>query len=336
VSAADPVRWGVLATGGIASKFVQDISRVPEAEVVAVGSRAVDTAAAFASAHGIPRSYGTWAELAADPDVDIIYVATPHSHHHAAARICLAAGKPLLVEKAFTLDLAQAQDLVTMARERELFLMEAMWTRTLPAILRLQQLLADGAIGAITSVHAAFGLGLEFEPSHRLRNPELGGGALLDLGVYPVHFAHMLLGSPTHVQAWAQLHPEGTDARTGVVLGFAAGALATLYCGVGGEIRSASIVGTLGRVEFPYGFHNASAFVLHRAGADPEVIEAEPAGLNYQAAEAGRCLRAGLTQSPLVPLDATLDVMRTLDAIRAQIGVVYPRTINLTPDSVKN
>jgi predicted dehydrogenase len=323
VSEAEPIRWGVLATGGIASKFVQAISRVPGAEVVAVGSRTLDSAEAFAQTHGIARFHGSWAALAEDPEVDIIYIATPHSHHHAAGRVCLTAGKPLLVEKAFTLDLAQAQDLVTMARERELFLMEAMWTRTLPAILRLQQLIADGAIGRVTSVQAAMGLGPEFEPAHRLRNPALGGGALLDLGVYPVHFAQLFLGPPSHVHAWAQLYPEGTDARTGIVLGFADGAVATLYCGVAGEIRRASIVGTLGRVEFSSGFHNASSFVLHRNGSEPEVVEAESAGLHYQAAEAGRCLRAGLTQSPLVPLQSTLDVMRTLDAIRAQIGVVY-------------
>jgi predicted dehydrogenase len=323
VPAADKTRWGILATGVIADRFVQHLSRVPEAEVIAVGSRAADTASAFAQTHGIPRFYGSWADLAADPDVDIVYVATPHSHHHAAGRLCLSAGKPLLVEKAFTLDLAQAQDLVTMARERNLFLMEAMWTRTLPSILRLQQLLADGAIGRITSVQAAFGIGQEFAPGHRLRDPALGGGALLDLGVYPIHFAQLLLGPPLHVSAWSHLHPEGTDARTGAVLGFADGAIATLYCGVGGEIRTATIVGTLGRVEFPDGFHNASSFVLHRAGNDPERITSEPAGLHYQAAEAGRCLRAGLIQSPLVPLESTLAVMRTLDAVRAQIGVVY-------------
>jgi predicted dehydrogenase len=323
VSVADKVRWGILATGKIASRFVQDISRVPEAEVVAVGSRAVDSAAAFAQTHGIARFYGSWAELAADPGVDIVYVATPHSHHHAAGRAFLVAGKPLLVEKAFTLDLAQAQDLVTLARERNLFLMEAMWTRTVPGILRLQQLLAEGAIGRITSAHAAFGLEFEPEPSHRLRDPSLGGGALLDLGVYPVHFAQLLLGPPSHVHAWSRLHPEGTDARTGIVLGFADGAVATLYCGVGGEIRAASVVGTLGRVDFPHGFHNASSFVLHRTGEEPQQITTEPADLHYEAAEAGRCLRAGFTESPLVPLESTLAVMRTLDAVRAQIGVVY-------------
>ncbi|WP_203915058.1 Gfo/Idh/MocA family protein [Rhizocola hellebori] len=320
---ANKIRWGVLATGGIATRFVNDLKNVPDAEVVAVGSRTAETAVAFQEAHGIPRAHGSWAELAHDPDVDIIYIATPHSHHHAAGLVCLHAGKPLLVEKAFTLDLAQAQDLVTVARERQLFLMEAMWTRTLPSILRMLELIADGAIGQVTSIHAGFGLGIDFDPSHRLRNPQLGGGALLDLGVYPIHFTQLLLGSPTHVHSWAHLHPEGTDARTGIVLGFANGEVATLYCGVGGDIRSATVVGTKGRFEFTNGFHNAAGFTLHRNGSEPETITTEPSSLHFQAAEAGRCLRAGLTESPLVPLSSTLSVMHTLDAVRAQIGVVY-------------
>jgi predicted dehydrogenase len=323
VSEADKIRWGVLATGGIATRFVKDLKNVPDAEVVAVGSRAVESASAFAEAHGIGRAYGSWAELAHDPDVDIIYIATPHSHHHAAGLVCLHSGKPLLVEKAFTLDVAQAQDLVTVARERQLFLMEAMWTRTLPSVLRMLELIADGAIGKITSVQAAFGLGLDFDPAHRLRNPQLGGGALLDLGVYPVHFSQLLLGTPTSIHSWAHLHPEGTDARTGIVLGFPNGEVATLYCGVGGEVRSATVVGTKGRFEFTNGFHNAEQFTMHRNGSEPETITAAPASLHYQAAEAGRCLRAGLTESPLVPLSSTLAVMHTLDAVRAQIGVVY-------------
>lgn len=317
----DRIRWGVLATGGIAHRFATDLRQLPDAEVVAVGSRTIAAAENFATAHGISRAHGSWQELADDAEVDIIYIATPHSHHHAAGLICLRAGKPLLVEKPITLDLAQAQDLVTLARDRNLFLMEAMWTRTLPAILKLKELI--GAIGTVTAIHASFGLGLDFEPEHRLRNPQLGGGALLDLGVYPVHFAQMLLGIPRQVRAWAHLHPEGTDARTGVVLGFGNGEIATLYCGVGGQVGTATIVGSGGRIEFPDGFYNASGFVLYRNGSDPEVVECEPAGLHFQAAEAGRCLRAGLTESPLIPQDCTLAVMRTLDAIRAQIGVVY-------------
>jgi predicted dehydrogenase len=325
----EPIRWGILATGGIAARFARELALVPDAVLAAVGSRSVVAAEAFAAQHpqadgGTPRVHGSWAQLAADPDVDVVYIATPHSAHHAAAMVCLDAGKPLLVEKAFTLDLASAQDLVTTARQRGLFLMEAMWTRTLPAVRRMLDLIADGAIGEVTSVHAHFGLDRDFEPDHRLRDPALGGGALLDLGVYPVSFAQLLLGEPHHVRAYAALHPEGTDANTGIVLGFPSGAVATLHCGVRGGVRHAIVVGTTGRIEFPDGFHAAERFTLYRAGAEPEVVAVDtPAGLNFQAAEVGRCLRAGLLESPLVPLSSTLATMRTLDAVRTQIGVRY-------------
>ncbi|GAA1383688.1 Gfo/Idh/MocA family protein [Catellatospora chokoriensis] len=319
----DQIRWGVLATGGIAARFARELGQVPGTELAAVGSRTASSAQAFAAEHGAARSHGSWEALAADPDVDIIYIATPHSHHHAAASLCLRAGKPLLVEKAFTLDLASTQDLVTMARERELFLMEAFWTRTLPSTLKIQELIADGAIGEVVAVQAAFGIGLDPEPSHRLRNPELGGGALLDLGVYPIGFAQLLLGEPDQVRAWAQLFPEGTDARTSISLGFPSGAVASLYCGINGDVRNATIVGTQGRIELPWGFHAAERFVLHRHGADPEEFETAPAGLHFEAAEATRCLRAGKLESDLVPLSSTLSVMRTMDAVRAQIGVTY-------------
>ncbi len=317
------VRWGILATGGIATRFVTELPQAGNGVVTAVGSRSRDTAEAFAAKHDIPKAHGSWADLANDPEVDIIYVATPHSHHHEAALLCLRSGKPLLVEKAFTLDLAQAQDLVSVARERRLFLMEAMWTRTLPAIHKMLDLVADGAIGDVTLVDASFGLAARFEADHRLRNPLLGGGALLDLGVYPVHFAHLLLGPPRFTRAWAHLYPEGTDERTGIVLGYEDGAVASLYCGAGSDVRSASVVGTKGRIEFDYGFHNASSFTLHRDGSKEE-FTAAPSSLHFQAAEAGRCLQAGLLESPMVPLQSTLDVMATLDAIRSQIGVVYP------------
>lgn len=318
------MRWGILATGGIAAKFAEAlIKHVPSAELVAVGSRTPEAAASFAQRFGIERTHGSWASLAAEPSVDVVYIATPHSHHHQAGLLCLRAGKPLLVEKAFTLDLAQAQELITVARQHGLFIMEAMWTRTLPATLKLLELIADGAIGEVTSVQAAFGLGVDLEPAHRLRDPKLGGGALLDLGVYPVSFAQLLLGEPHQVRAWAHLHPEGTDARTGVVLGFPSGAMATLYCGLGGDVRGATVVGTKGWVEFPHGFHAADRFVLHRQGHLPEEVVTEPASLHYQAVEVMRCLGAGLTESPLVPHASTVSVMRTLDAVRAQIGVHY-------------
>ncbi|MBB5870640.1 putative dehydrogenase [Allocatelliglobosispora scoriae] len=322
---SDRIRWGILATGGIARSFAHDLSLLPGAELAAVGSRTLASAEAFAGEFGIARAHGSWEALAADPEVDVIYVATPHSHHHAAALTCLRAGKPLLVEKAFTLDLAQAQELVDTARERELFLMEAMWTRTIPAIRRIQELIADGAIGEVTQVTASFGLGMDFDPSHRLRNPELGGGALLDLGVYPIAFAQLFLGSPQHIRAWASLWPEGTDANTGIILGYDSGGVATLHCGVRGDSRAARIIGTGGRIELNHGFHSPTVFTLFRGGGPGEEFDLPLTGkgMVYEAEEVMSCLRAGKLESDLVPLSVTLDTMRILDAVREQIGVRY-------------
>lgn len=324
------VRWGILATGGIAAKFAEDLPHVADAELLAVGSRTAAAAGAFATKYGIPRAYGSWAELAADPDVDAVYVATPHSAHHAAAIGCLAAGKAVLVEKPLTLDLGTAEDLVAAARQRGLFAMEAMWTRCLPSVRRLTAMLADGAIGEVTGVQADFGLAGPFEPAHRLRDPALGGGALLDLGIYPVTLAHLVLGVPDTIQATAQLTPEGVDANTGLLLGYAGGAIAALTCGiVGATGNRGTITGTAGRIDIAASFYQARSFTLHRYdGTDPQEF-ADPFdgwGYHFEAAEVGRCLREGLTESPLVPLATTLEVLGILDAARGQIGVTYPNS----------
>ena len=196
-----PVRWGVLGTGGIAGTFAADLVRVPGAELSAVGSRSAESAAAFAHRHGFARAYGSWAELAADDDLDVVYVATPHAVHYDAVLTCLTGGKSVLCEKPMTLDLVSSAHLVQEARARGLFLMEAMWMRCNPAVRRIAELVRDGAIGELVSVHADFGLQGPFEATHRLRDPELGGGALLDLGVYPLNLAHLVLGTPATVQS---------------------------------------------------------------------------------------------------------------------------------------
>lgn len=321
------VRWGILATGKIAAAFAEDLRRLPDAELTAVGSRSVEAATAFAARFDIPRAYGSWAELTDDPDVDVVYVATPHAAHHAAARACLSAGKAVLCEKAFTLNTAQADDLVQLASKRGLFLMEAMWMRCNPAIRRLVELVADGAIGDLRVVHADLGLAGPFASNHRLRVPELGGGALLDLGVYPVTLAHLLLGAPATICAWTRRSLEGVDDNTGILLGYDSGALAALSCSLVADTpRSAAVSGTGGRIEVPREFHRADTLLLTRGGGTTETITVPYEGRGYvhEAAEVMRCLRAGLTESPLVPLTDTLAVMRTLDAVRQQIGVSYP------------
>jgi predicted dehydrogenase len=326
------IRWGILATGGIAATFTEALLSLPDAEVVAVGSRSETGAKAFAERYGIPRAYGSWAELAADDGVDVVYVATPHSAHRAAAGLCLEAGRAVLCEKAFTINTREARELVDLARDRGLFLMEAMWTYCNPLVRHLAGLVADGVIGDVRNVSARFGFASDFAPEHRMRDPQQGGGALLDLGVYPVSFAQLLLGEPDEVQASAHLTPEGVDDNTGILLGWDSGAVASLSCSFTGEIGApASISGTEGRIEIAGDFFRPERFTLHRPGEDtPQVVrladihtDQDAGTMRHEAAEVMRCLRAGETESPLVPLDGSLAVMRTLDRARERIGVRY-------------
>ncbi|MFF4626423.1 MULTISPECIES: Gfo/Idh/MocA family protein [Streptomyces] len=324
------VRWGILATGGIAAAFTADLVDLPDAEVVAVASRSEASAKAFAERFGIERAYGEWGALAEDADIDVVYVATPHSAHRAAAGLCLSAGRNVLCEKAFTLNVREAEELVGLAKDGGRFLMEAMWMYCNPLVRRLKALVDDGAIGEVRTVQADFGLAGPFPPAHRLRDPAQGGGALLDLGVYPVSFAHLLLGEPSDVVAKAVLSEEGVDLQTGALLSYDGGALASLHCSLtGGTATIASVTGSLGRIDIPNGFFHPDRFVLHRDGRDPEEFAADPAdgprnSLKHEAREVMRALRAGETESPLVPLEGTLAVMRTLDAIRDRVGVRYP------------
>ncbi|MGW7075956.1 Gfo/Idh/MocA family protein [Streptomyces sp. NPDC054866] len=326
----EPVRWGILATGGIAASFTANLLDMPDAEVVAVASRTDASAKAFAERFGIPRAYGGWGALAEDEDVDVVYVATPHASHRAAAGLCLDAGRAVLCEKAFTLNAREARELVTLARRRGLFLMEAMWMYCHPLIRRMKALVDDGAIGEVRTVQADFGLAGPFPPAHRLRDPAQGGGSLLDLGVYPVSFAQLLLGEPSGVSARATLSDEGVDLQTGMLLSYESGAHAVLHCSINaGTPVTASVTGSRGRIDVSNGFFFPDRFVLHREGHDPEEFTASPEygprdSLKHEAAEVMHRLRAGDTESPLVPLDGTLAVMRTLDAVRERIGVRYP------------
>ncbi|MEU3856116.1 Gfo/Idh/MocA family oxidoreductase [Streptomyces sp. NPDC028722] len=332
------VRWGILATGGIAAAFAADLVAAsgdgsvagPAPELVAVASRRPESARAFADRFGVARAYGDWESLAADEDVDVVYVATPHTAHRAAAGLCLAAGRNVLCEKPFTLNLREAEELVALAREHDRFLMEAMWMYCNPLVRRLKALVEDGAIGEVRTVQADFGLAGPFAADHRLRDPALGGGALLDLGVYPVSFAQLLLGEPDGVAASAVLSPEGVDLQTGAVLSWDGGALASLHCSVdGATAATASVTGSRGRIDVPSGFFHPDRFVLHRDGRDAEEFTADPAdgprdSMRHEAREVMRALRAGEKESPLVPLEGTLAVMRTLDAVRERTGVRYP------------
>lgn len=320
-----PIRWGILATGGIAATFVEDLKYLPDAEVVAVGSRSDEAAEAFAATHGIPRAHGSWQALADDPDVDVVYVATPHSAHVAATSILLNAGKPALTEKPISLDVAGAMTLVELSRARQVFLMEAMWTRFFPAVRHALDLVDDGAIGRVTSVHSDFGFAAPDDPTHRLHAKALGGGATLDLGVYPVTITHLFLGAPDEVRAWADLGPEGTDRNTAMVFGYESGATATVTCSLVGQSPTIAVItGSEGFIELPSRFFMPRQVVLHRDDkAEVREFPVEGRGYHLEAAEVHECLRAGRLESETMPHSETLSVMTTLDRVRAEIGVTY-------------
>lgn len=324
---APSIRWGVLAPGGIAHTFAQAVTRHTQAEIVAVGSRSRDRAAAFAAEYDVPAVHGDYESLVADPTVDAIYVASPHSEHRAHALLAIEAGKHVLVEKAFTRNAAEAQDVIDAARARGVFLMEAMWTRFLPHVVALRSVLERGDIGEVVSVIADHGQAFGHMPAtHRLHNPELAGGALLDLGVYPVSFAHDLLGVPDRVQATGSLTPTGVDGQISIALGYGERAQASLHTTLWSRTATTAVIGgTEGRIEIETDFYRPTAFTVIRNDGSYWSYDREvDGGFQYQAAEVARRVAAGETESPVITHEDTLAVMRTMDEIRRQVGVAYP------------
>lgn len=321
-----------MGTGSIASAFVGDLALLDDVEVVAVGSRSQTGADAFGQRHHIPRRHGSYDALVADPQVDVIYVATPHPSHHANALLAVRAGKHVLVEKPFTVDATQAREVFAAAGEHDVLVMEAMWTRFLPWVAALQQLIADGVLGQVLAVSADFGTRFPPDPTSRLLAPELGGGSLLDLGVYPVSFACLLLGPPTSVAAVSTPASTGVDAHTSILLTHSGGphshgAHSLLSSSIVAEhANRAVVVGTEARVEIDPPFFTPGSFTLITADG-ARVTHDYPdrgVGLWHQAAEVARCVRAGERESPIRTHADTLAVLDTLDEVRRRIGLSYP------------
>ncbi|HEX4430903.1 MAG TPA: Gfo/Idh/MocA family oxidoreductase [Frankiaceae bacterium] len=314
------LRWGILGTGMIADAFAADLVHTDSGEIVAVGSRSQAGADRFGERHGIGHRHASYESLVADPDVDAIYVATPHPFHHDNALLALEAGKHVLVEKSFTMNAAQAVEVVAAARAHGLFLMEAMWTRHLPHVIEIRRLLAEGALGRVVTVMADHGQWFAFDSSSRLFAAQLGGGALLDLGVYPVSFASMVLGTPTRIQSLIEPAPTGVDGQVSILLGHDGGAQAVLNCTSSAVSPTrASIVGSDGRIDVDSPFYANVGFTFTPRQGKPSRFEAPERvhGLCYEAAEVARCVAAGLLESPAMPLDESVAIMRTMDAILA-------------------
>lgn len=327
---APPLRWGVLGPGGIASAFVTALQAGTQQQVVAAGSRNLERAREFASRFGGFAAYGSYEELVADPNVDVVYVASPHSEHHEHALLALNAGKHVLVEKAFARNVREAEAIVGVARERGLFCMEAMWSRFLPHYDVIQQAVSTGVLGSLQTVIADHGQLLFPDGPERLSSPHLAGGALLDLGVYPIHFAAMLIPELTKVAAVGTRTDAGVDAQESITLTGAAGEVAVAVSTMTAQTANTAVVaGDRARLEIDGWFYQPNAVRLIQTG-DVELDRYEPAaddrenGLRYEAAEVARCIAAGQTESAQLPLEETLRVMGVMDDVRRQLGVTYP------------
>lgn len=321
------LRWGILATGGIASAFASDL-RTAGLNLVAVASRSQESADAFAARFDVPRAHASYEDLAADPEVDIIYVSTPHPMHHANTRLVLEHGKHALVEKAFTLTEAEAADLRDLAAEKGLLVMEAMWTRYLPHMVRLREIIAEGTIGEVRAVTADHTQSLPTDPSHRLNALELGGGALLDLGIYPISFVWDILGAPQTIQAVGRLGDTGADSEVATVMTHSGGAISTtLSSSRAAGPNVAAVIGTKARILIDRVWYAPTSFrVIATDGTTVEEYTSTVAGrgMEYEAFAAERFVAEQLLTGDVLPLDESVAIMGTLDEIRRQIGVRYP------------
>jgi predicted dehydrogenase len=324
---ADTLRWGILATGWIAEQFTRDL-QLTGRPVVAVGSRSQKAAERFAARFGIPRTHASYADLAADPEVDIVYVATPHPMHAANAIMALEAGKHVLVEKAFTINAAEAQRVVDAADRHGRVVLEAMWTRFLPHMVRVREILASGQLGDIISLVADHTQDLPDDPGHRLNDLALGGGALLDLGIYPISLAWDVLGEPTRIEAMARFKPTGADAEVATLFRHRNGAISTtLSASDAAGPNTASIIGTKGRIDIGQVWYlpaNLRVYDSEHRLVEEYVSNVAGRGMQYQAAEIEHLIRTGQSAGTILPPTETVAIMQTLDTIREKIGLRYP------------
>ncbi|MFE4194414.1 Gfo/Idh/MocA family protein [Paenarthrobacter sp. NPDC056912] len=322
----NPIRWGILGTGFIAGLQTQDLNE-NGFTVQAVGSRSVDSSKAFAEQYSIPASHGSYEDLVSDPEVDVVYIATPHPFHRANALLALNAGKHVLVEKSFTMNAREAREIVELAESRGLVALEAMWTRFLPHMIRLREIIQEGTIGEVRKVVASHNQSLPTDPAHRLNDPALGGGALLDLGIYPISFAFDILGTPSRIHASASMTATGVDRQTAAIFEYAGGAQAIVDCELdAASANRALVIGTEGWIDIEHTWYNPVPFTVH--AVDGSVVErydqpVNSRGMQYQAAEMERLVRAGSTQGTILPPSETVAIMAAMDEIRRQIGLSY-------------
>jgi predicted dehydrogenase len=318
--------WGIIGAGNIAGRFAEDLKLLPQARLKAVSSRSADRASAFSKRYNIPDWHDSWDAIAADPEVDIVYVATHHPHHFQNARSCLEAGKAVLCEKPITMNRRELDILVRIARGKKAFLMEAIWTRFLPSTRKVLEFMDKGELGKLTGVDADFGFRLEFDRAHRLFDPAKGGGALLDIGIYPVFISQLMAGPPVKLQATARFAPSGVDHSCNMIFEHGNEVVSSLNCTLLSDSPTeANLLFEDGWIRMESWWLCPGPITIYRKGRKPKRVKfREPGnGYHYEAAEVMQCLDRGLTESPSLPLDFSLDLMGTLDAVRAACGIRY-------------
>ncbi|MGL4611699.1 MAG: Gfo/Idh/MocA family protein [Trueperaceae bacterium] len=319
--------WGILGTGTIAHKFAAGLNDLPDIKLVAVGSRTQEAADTFANKFKIERRHPTYEALVQDPEVDAIYISTPHPFHKENTLLCLENGKAVLCEKPFAINAKEALEMIALARQKKVFLMEAMWSRFLPHMVKVRELLAQDTLGDVRMLECDFGFRTEVNPNSRLFNPELGGGAVLDVGIYPISLAFMLFGAPVEVKSFARLGSTGVDEEATMLFSHREGQQSLLSTATRlSTPHEATIIGTKGYIRIHSPWWGPSNFTVHVEGKKPKKVKVETPlnGYTYEALEVSQCLREGKLESDFMPLDETLAIMKTLDAIRGQWGLKYP------------
>jgi predicted dehydrogenase len=321
------IGWGIIGTGAIAKKFATALNGVTEARLAAVGSRSKSTAQEFGAKHGVAKAHDSYRELMEDLAVDVVYVATPHSSHYEDTLAALNAGKAVLVEKPFTINAREAETLIECARSKRLLLMEAMWTRYLPLYIRLREMIAQGSLGEVRMMTADFGFLAGPNTNPRLLDPALGGGALLDIGVYPVSLASMIFGAPTEVISAATLGKTGVDEQDAIALRHSGGQMAVIACSLQSSASmEVMVMGTAARVRIHAPAWKSTCLTVSRQDQPDEVLQFpfDLNGLQFEAIEFMNCFRSGKLESAIMPLDETLSIMKTMDTLRSQWGLKYP------------
>ena len=325
-SSTQPCRWGIIGPGKIAKKFAAALPLAGNAILHAVASNNAERAQAFAEENGAAKWYDSYEQLAADPDIDAIYIAVPHAFHAENALLCLNHGKPVLCEKPMALNRKQVQQMVDAAKQNNVFLMEAMWTRFLPAIEKALELVNNGSIGDVKYVRGDFGFYSAPDPRGRLFDLNLGGGSLLDIGVYPLSLCLAVLGEPSHITATGHLAETGADDACMAVLQYSNGAIASAFSTMNAFTSlTAEISGSEGNITIPSAWYKNNTFTLMRMGEEKQIFTFEPVvnGFEYQIREVMRCLEQGLIESPKMSHDFSLLLSGTMDSIRGEIGVKY-------------